>query len=32
VVIHYVLSDAFVGDDHELAPYFELGVSVCGLN
>jgi hypothetical protein len=32
VVIHYVSSDAFVGDDPELALYFELYVSVCGLN
>jgi hypothetical protein len=32
VVIHYVSSDAFVGDDPELALYFELYVSVCDLN
>jgi hypothetical protein len=32
VVIPYVSSDAFVGDDPELALYFELCVSVCGLN
>jgi hypothetical protein len=30
MVIHYVSSNAFVGDDHQLAPYFELHVSVCG--
>jgi hypothetical protein len=32
VVSPYVSSDAFVGDDHQLALYFELYVSVCGLN
>jgi hypothetical protein len=30
MVIPYVSSNAFVGDDHQLAPYFELRVSVCG--
>jgi hypothetical protein len=30
VVIPYVSSNAFVGDDHELALYFELRVSACG--
>jgi hypothetical protein len=29
VVVPYVSSNAFVGDDHELAFYFELRVSVC---
>jgi hypothetical protein len=32
VVIPYVSSDVFVGDDPELALYFELYVNVCGLN
>jgi hypothetical protein len=30
MVIPYVSSNAFVGDDHQLALYFELRVSVCG--
>jgi hypothetical protein len=30
VVVPYVSSNAFVGDDHQLALYFELQVSVCG--
>jgi hypothetical protein len=30
MVIPYVSSDAFVGDDHQLALYFELCVSACG--
>jgi hypothetical protein len=30
MVIPYVSSNAFVGDDHHLALYFELCVSVCG--
>jgi hypothetical protein len=30
MVIPYVLSNVFVGDDHQLALYFELRVSVCG--
>jgi hypothetical protein len=29
MVISYVLTNAFVGDDHQLAPYLELCVSVC---
>jgi hypothetical protein len=29
MVIPYVSSNAFVGDDHQLALYFELHVSVC---
>jgi hypothetical protein len=30
MVIPYVSFNAFVGDDHQLALYFELRVSVCG--
>jgi hypothetical protein len=30
MVISYVLSNAFVGDDYQLALYFKLRVSVCG--
>jgi hypothetical protein len=30
MVIPYVSSNAFVGDDHQLALYFKLLVSVCG--
>jgi hypothetical protein len=30
MVIPYVSSNVFVGDDHQLALYFELHVSVCG--
>jgi hypothetical protein len=30
VVVPYVSSNAFVGDDHQLSLYFELRVSVCG--
>jgi hypothetical protein len=30
MVIPYVSSNDFVGDDHQLALYFELHVSVCG--
>jgi hypothetical protein len=30
MVIPYVSSNAFVGDGHQLALYFELHVSVCG--
>jgi hypothetical protein len=30
MVIPYVSSNAFVGDDHQLTLYFELRVSVCG--
>jgi hypothetical protein len=30
MVIPYVSSNTFVGDDHQLALYFELRVSVCG--
>jgi hypothetical protein len=30
MVIPYISSNAFVGDDHQLALYFELRVSVCG--
>jgi hypothetical protein len=30
VVVPYVSSNAFVGDDHQLALYFKLRVSVCG--
>jgi hypothetical protein len=30
MVIPSVLSNAFVGDDHQLTLYFELHVSVCG--
>jgi hypothetical protein len=30
MVIPYVSSNAFVGDDHQLALYFKLHVSVCG--
>jgi hypothetical protein len=30
MVISYISSNAFVGDDHQLALYFELHVSVCG--
>jgi hypothetical protein len=30
MVISYVSSIAFVRDDHQLALYFELRVSVCG--
>jgi hypothetical protein len=32
MVISYVLTNAFVGDDHQLALYLELCVSVCGFN
>jgi hypothetical protein len=30
MVIPYVSSNAFLRDDHQLALYFELRVSVCG--
>jgi hypothetical protein len=30
MVVPYVSSNAFVGDDYQLALYFELCVSVCG--
>jgi hypothetical protein len=30
MVIPYISSNAFVGDDHQLALYFKLCVSVCG--
>jgi hypothetical protein len=30
MVIPYVSSNAFVRDDHQLALYFKLRVSVCG--
>jgi hypothetical protein len=30
MVISYISSNAFVGNDHQLALYFELRVSVCG--
>jgi hypothetical protein len=30
MVVLFVSSNAFVGDDHELTLYFKLRVSVCG--
>jgi hypothetical protein len=30
MVFPYVSPNAFMGDDHQLALYFELRVSVCG--
>jgi hypothetical protein len=30
MIVLYVSSNAFVGDDHQLTLYFELRVSVCG--
>jgi hypothetical protein len=30
MVVPYVSSNAFIGDDHQLALYFKLHVSECG--
>jgi hypothetical protein len=30
MVVPYVSTNAFVGDDHQLSLYFELRVRVCG--